>query len=132
MDSQRTNHIIEERYLDIHEAAVLLEVREEELWDLVHQHKIPTHNIAGAFLRFKKDDIEALKIKWRIDRQLFPKKQPASPRGEAAGGTSFVHDSAVQKLGFAEKFRDFWYFNDFYVVCSALIVVLLVFIISSQ
>ena len=121
MDSQRTNHIIEERYLDIREAAVLLEVREEELWDLVHQHKIPTHNIAGAFLRFKKDDIEALKIKWRIDRQLFPKKQ-----------TSFVHDSTVQKLGFAEKLRDFWYFNDFYVVCSALIVVLLVFIISSQ
>ena len=128
MDSERTDHIIEERYLDVHEAALLLEVGEQELWDLVHQHKIPSHNIAGAFLRFKKDDIEDLKNKWRIERQLFPKKQPASP----AGRPFFAHDSAVQESNPADHWRDFWYFNDFYVICSVLIVGLLIFIISSQ
>ena len=128
MDSQRPNHIIEERYLDIHEAALLLEVGEKELWDLVHQHKIPTATIAGAFLRFKKDDIEALKNKWRIERQLFPKNEQASSGGQA----SFAHDSTLKASSFADELKDFWYFNDFYVLSAAVIVLLLFVIISSQ
>ncbi len=121
MDSQRQNHIIEERYLDVHEAAVLLEVTETELWDLVHQHKIPTHNIAGAFLRFRRDDIEELKNKWRIERELFPKQE-----------VTFAHTRTFRKPTFIEDLRDFWYFNDFYIICSVLIVGLLSVIISSQ
>lgn len=121
MDSERPDHLVEERYLDVHEAAELLDVGEEELWDLVHKHQVLTHNIAGAFLRFKKEDIEELKIKWRIERELFPKKQ-----------ASFVHESTVGKVTLFDKLRDFWYFNDFYVLCSILIVTLLYFIAASQ
>ena len=121
MDSERQDHLVEERYLDIHEASEILDVGEKELWDLVHQHQIPTHTIAGAFLRFKKEDIEELKIKWRIERELFPKKQ-----------VSFVHDSTVGKGSIADKIKDFWYFNDFYILCSVLILVLLYFIAASQ
>ena len=120
MDSQRQDSV-EERFLDIHESAQLLDVSEKELWDLVHQHQVPTHTIAGAFLRFKKHDIEELKIKWRIQRELFPKQE-----------VYFVHDNTVGKAGPAERVRDFWYFNDFYIVCSALAAVLLFFIVSSQ
>ena len=121
MDSERQDHLVEERYLDIHEAAEILDVGEQELWDLVHKHQIPTHNIAGAFLRFKKEDIEELKIKWRIERELFPQRQ-----------ASFVHESTVGKVSIVDRFRDFWYFNDFYIVCSVLIIVLLYFIAASQ
>lgn len=112
---------LKEQHLNIHEAAEILEVGEEELWALVHQHKVPTHNIAGAFLRFKKSDIEALKIKWRIERELFPKKQ-----------NTFAHKSTVLPAPFFETIRDFWYFNDFYVICSLLVALLLYFIISAQ
>ncbi len=121
MDSERQDHLIEERYLDVHEASELLDVNEQELWDLVHQHKVPTHNIAGAFLRFKKEDIEELKIKWRIERELFPRRQP-----------SFAHESTVGKVTWMDQLRDFWYFNDFYIFCSALIIALLYFIAASQ
>ena len=121
MDSERQDHLVEERYLDIHEAAEILDVNEQELWDLVHKHQIPTHNLAGAFLRFKKEDIEELKIKWRIERELFPRKQP-----------TFVHESTVGKVTLVDHLRDFWYFNDFYILCSVLIVVLLYFIAASQ
>ena len=121
MDSERQDHLVQERYLDIHEAAEILDLGEPELWDLVHRHQVPAHTIAGAFLRFKKEDIEQLKIKWRIERNLFPKRQ-----------VSFAHESTVGEVNPAEKLKDFWYFNDFYIVCSALIVALLYFIAASQ
>jgi len=119
---QEESNPADERYLiDVREAADLLDISEEELWALVHDHKIPTHNIAGAFLRFKKSDIEAVKIKWRIHRELFPKKQ-----------RWFAHRDTVKAAGIAEKLSDFWYFNDFYVICSLLIIVLLYVIINTQ
>lgn len=120
MDRERTDRL-EERYLNVHEASQILEISEEELWNLVHEHKVPTHNIAGAFLRFRKDDVEELKIKWRIQRELFPKKSQY-----------FVHQSAVLGGNILEKIRDFWYFNDFYFLCFTVVAVLLYFIISSQ
>jgi predicted DNA-binding transcriptional regulator AlpA len=116
---QQTN--IEERYLDVHEAAEMLDVSEKELWDLVHHHQVPTHTIAGAFLRFRKDDIEELKIKWRIERELFPERGP-----------SFAHNRTFAKPATLDKLRDFWYFNDFYIICLMLTMVLLYFIISSS
>lgn len=120
MDSQRPDRL-EDRYFDIHEAADILEVGEQELWGLVHKHKVPTHTIAGAFLRFKKEDIEALKNKWRIERELFPKQTGFFP---------IEHAAAISSI--KEKLRDLWYFNDFYILCGALAAVLLCFIVSSQ
>lgn len=120
MDSQRQDSL-EDRYLNVQEAAALLDIGEDELWQLVHKHQVPTHNIAGAFLRFKKEHVEELKNKWRIERELFPVPAP-----------HFPHRSTVEKTLFSSRLADFWYFNDFYVVCSVLMVVLLYFIISSQ
>ena len=111
----------EEEMLSIQEAAELLEISEAEVSSLVEEHRVPRHTIAGAFLRLKKKDIEDLKIKWRIQRELFPEKEPY-----------FSHHNTVQKAGFLEKLGDFWYFNDFYILCSILIFVLLYFIIATQ
>jgi hypothetical protein len=118
MDKQHTD---EKLLLDVHEAAALLDISEEELWALTREHKVPTHNIAGAFLRFKKQDIEALKNKWRIERELFPEKEQF-----------FSHHNTVGRMSAFDRLADFWYFNDFYIICSLLIVVLLYFIVSTQ
>lgn len=112
---------LKEEYLSAREAAQVLEISEEELWGLVHQHKIPTHQIAGVFLRLKKKEIEELKNKWRIERELFPAQQ-----------RYFVHRNTVGEPSLAERLVDFWYFNDFYILCSLLIGALLYFIVSSQ
>ena len=119
--SEEYKDYLNEQHLTVHQAAEILEVNEQELWDLVHQHKVSVHNIAGAFLRFKKEDIEALKMKWRIERDLFPKRS-----------NHFEHESHVAAPSLVEKLQDFWYFNDFYVLCSVLIVALVYFIIVSQ
>ena len=120
MDSQRQDRL-EDRYFDIHEAAEILEVNEEKLWDLVHQHKVPTHTIAGAFLRFRKEDIEELKNKWRIERELFPRR-----------AHFFIPENGAAISSGKGQLRDFWYFNDFYVLCGVLVLALLYFIVSSQ
>ncbi len=122
MDSPKPGQV-EERYVDVHEAAGLLDISEKELWDLVHKHEVPTHNIAGAFLRFRKADIEHLKNKWRIERDLFPEQKEDH---------YFAHRSTVRKAGIGEKIADFWYFNDYYLLCTAAVFVLLYFIVSSQ
>lgn len=110
-----------EDYLSFKEASSMLEISEEELRALVKKHQIPTHNVAGAFLRLKRKEVEELKIKWRIERELFPK--PAK---------TFQHQSTVKKAGLGSRLADFWYFNDFYILCSVLIVLLLYVILSSQ
>ncbi len=115
------NDYLKEQYLNIREASELLEISEDELRDMVDQQQIPAHNIAGVFLRLKKKDIENLKNKWRIQRELFPEPEPY-----------FAHHNVVKTATVFDKVRDFWYFNDFYVLCSVLIVALLYFIISNQ
>lgn len=113
---------LKEEYLSIREASELLEISEAELRGLIEKHSIPTHQIAGAFLRLKKKELEDLKNKWRIERELFARDEK-----------EFAHNSRiVVKATFFERVADFWYFNDFYILCSVLIVVLIYFIVSSQ
>ena len=109
---------LSEEYLSVKEASELLQVSEEELRGLVHKHQLPSHNVAGAFLRLKRKDLEELKIKWRIERELFPKKEKVS------------HENPIAKADFGDKLADFWYFNDFYIVCAVVIMALLYFILA--
>ncbi len=112
---------LKEEYLSVREAAEMLEISEDELRLLAHEHKIPSHNIAGVFLRLKKKEVEDLKNKWRIGRHdLFP------------AGHEHALPEAVEKLSLREKLTDLWYFNDFYILCSVIIVVLLYLIVVSQ
>ncbi len=76
--------------------------------------------MAGAFTRLKREEVEVIKNKWRIERELFP-----------APEKYFSHHTTVRKATFFEKAADFWYFNDFYILCSILIVVLLYFILAA-
>ena len=120
MDTKDLN-LEEKDLLDIRKAAEFLDISESELWQLVHAHGVPTHNVAGAFVRFKTSDIEALKNRWRIERELFPKKS-----------RYFVHQSTVTNVDRMERIADFWHFNDFYILCSLLILFLIYVIVTFQ
>ncbi len=108
-----------EDYMSPKEAAALLEISEDELKALLQKHQIPSHQVAGAFLRLKKKEIEDLKNRWRIERELFPRPQ-----------ASLSHKTSVMRAGFFGSIYDFWYFNDFYILCSVLIILLLYVILS--
>ena len=115
------NQYLTEDLLSPKEASEMLEVSEEELRGLVQRHQIASHQVAGAFLRLKRKDVEDLKNKWRIERELFPKGEP-----------HFAHGTTVAKAGLFDKLGDFWYFNDFYILCSLLIMLLLYTILLGQ
>lgn len=115
------NEFLTEDLLSLKEAASLLGVSEEEVNELIKKHRVPSHQVAGAFLRFKRKEIEGLKNKWRIERELFPK-----------ASESFEHTASVLKAGFFDRVADFWHFNDFYILCSVLIMLLLYVVLSYQ
>jgi len=121
INSQEYKEYLNEEYLSTHEAAELLETTEEEVRGLIHGGALPSHNIAGVFLRLKKKEVEELKNKWRIERELFPKPEPV-----------FSHHNVVEKAVWLDRWKDFWYFNDFYILCAALIAALIYFIVVSQ
>ena len=110
----------EERYVSMTEAAAILEVSEEKLKDLVNTGELPAYTLGGFFLRFRKDQVDHLKYKWRIERSMYPSIDKPSEE-----------DTPAEFQSWREKLKDFFYFYDFYIVCAALIVAILSFIITS-
>lgn len=99
----------EERLLNINEAAEYLELSPEEIRKLVDKGEIPAYQIGGVFLRFKKSQIEAVKKKG-----IYEKRPQAFP---SEGDYSF-----------RERFKDFLYFNDFYIISIIIILIILIII----
>ena len=114
-----SKHSAKEYLLDLHEAADFLEVSESELRHLVEEHKLHSKHLRGDALGFEKKEIEELKNKWRIERELFPER-----------ARHLSHHTTFEKPRFWENLADFWYFNDFYIICSAAIAMLVYFILS--
>jgi excisionase family DNA binding protein len=97
-----------EKLLNIEEVCQNLGISEEDLRNLVDRGEIPAYRLGGTILRFKKAQIDIIKARGIPDISELD-KMALSP----------VQDSWL------EKFKDFVYFNDFYIVSLIIIVVLL-------
>ncbi len=123
-----------EKLLTIGEVAEYLKISEEEVKRLVDIGEIPAYRIGGSFLRFRKEQIDG--IRPEIDE--IEEKEPE--RGKVVldtGGHPTHPVTDVEKeilrneplvrqyeYTYAEKVRDFFYFNDFYIISAALMVLL--------
>lgn len=94
-----------EKLLTTREASKILRISEKELIDLTKAGKVPHFKIAGEFLRFKKEDVNYLKKEVEEEFNIEKEKVPIK-----------------QRLG------DFFYFNDFYILSSIVIAILLVLV----
>ncbi|MCM8795579.1 MAG: helix-turn-helix domain-containing protein [Candidatus Omnitrophica bacterium] len=99
--------MVEERLLTVRDVSLLLEISEKEVIDLAEEGKIPAYKVAGAYLRFKREQIEAYRKTLR----------PSSHK-----------ISGLSKYSFGDRLRDFFYFNDFYILSFLLILLLLMMI----
>ncbi|MEE9499825.1 MAG: helix-turn-helix domain-containing protein [Candidatus Omnitrophota bacterium] len=97
-----------EKLLTAEEAAGLLGISEEEIKKMVKKGELPAYQIGGRFLRFRREQIEA--IKNGITAQL-PEGTPAQPS--------------------VDKFLDFLYFNDFYIISAIIAFLILLVIIKT-
>ena len=82
------------------EARYYLGVGEDEIRQLIKKGKLTAYRLGGAYLRFKKEEVLALK-----------------------SGRKFVAPEELGRSAF-DKFIDFWKFYSFYILSSVLVLLL--------
>jgi len=101
-----------EKLLTIGETSALLGISEQEVKTLVQKGELPAYQVGGRFLRFRKEQIEAIK------REITVK--PAGKTEKVAGRSSQNRPEAVYSESFSDRFVDFFYFNDFYIIAAVI------------
>jgi len=97
-----------EKFISVREASQILGISEKKILGLSEAGKIPAYKIAGQFLRFKGKEIEELRNKGIVISE----------------DNSYPYTSQ-------ERFRDFIYYHDFYIVCAVFVLCLLAIILFS-
>ncbi len=92
-----------EKLLTIREAAQYLDVTEKQIIELSDKSIIPAYKVGGVYLRFKKEQLDAIRHKIR----------PPTEEDDV-------------EYSFSDKLSDFFYYNDFYIL-ALLIISILVF-----
>jgi len=93
----------EEKLLTVRDVSIQLGVSEKDVLDLAESGAIPAYKVGGVYLRFKKEQVDE-----------YRKKHHDLPQKSAASQTATPRD----------KLRDFFYFNDFYILATLLIILL--------
>jgi len=90
------------QYITVRETAQLLGISEKKVMDLVEEKRLLAYRIAGQFLRLKKSEVLTLKQTGGITQET----------------TQYTYTTQ-------ERIKDFFYFNDFYILSAFLIAGLL-------
>ena len=93
---------IDDKLLTAREASAILGISEKDVIDLAHLNLLPHFKVAGEFVRFKRKDI--VKVKDTVKKKYNLKELKSSRK---------------------ERLKEFFYFNDFYIVSLIVIVCLL-------
>ena len=130
-----------EHLLNIKEAAAYLGVSEEEIKRLVDIGEMPAYKIGDSFLRFRKEQVDAVKSEIsgvekadpnRVDVRLDSKGRPTHPFTDIERDIK-RREPAVRQYDytFVERIQDFIHYNDFYIVSAVIVAVLLVVILRA-
>lgn len=98
-----------DQLLNEKEAAEYLGIPKEELMRMVLNKQVPAYKIGGEFLRFKQKDLDAAKTLTTASSDL-PKK------GYSLQG----------------RLKDYFYYNDFYLIAAILIIILLALVFKAS
>jgi excisionase family DNA binding protein len=90
------------QFITVRETAQILSVSEKKVMDLIESGNLQAYKIADQFLRLKRNEIVDIRSSGKI-----------------------VSENAIHSYTQAERVRDFFYFNDFYLIAFAIIGALL-------
>ena len=90
------------QYISVRETAQILGISEKKVMDMIEAGQLQAYRIADQFLRLKRNEIMEMRSSGQIVSE------------------NIRHDYTT-----AEKVRDFFYFNDFYLLALIVISVLL-------
>jgi len=130
-----------EKLMNIAEVAAYLRVSEEEVKRLVDTGEIPAYRIGGSFLRFRKEQLDAI----RSEISLIEKEGSGRPKVSSQPPAKPSHtytdlereikrrEPVTRQYDYttAERVKDFFYFYDFYFISFAIIGILLYVIFKS-
>ncbi|HPS19932.1 MAG TPA: helix-turn-helix domain-containing protein [Candidatus Omnitrophota bacterium] len=119
-----------EKLLTIEELAEYLGISEDKVNVLVKEGVISGYKVGGEFLRFRKDQIDAIRseISSSIsDNDRIPSQIVRSKVKERHNAViNFKNNSLTDRV------LDFFYFYDFYLISSVIIAVLVIIIFNSK
>lgn len=104
------------------EAAQYLGLTESELGQLVQEGKLTGYKLGGKFLRFRPDQVTALKPTLSVRQTGAPGAAPAP--ASAKGGPG-------ERPSWQARLHDFVYFYDLYLVSGVLLVGLVIYLVAS-
>ena len=126
-----------EKLLNIKEVAEYLKISEEEVKRLVDIGEIPAYRIGDSFLRFRKEQIDGI----RKEIIAFEEESPAPESAVVKAAHPYTDLERDMKrknpraqqydYTFFERVKDFFYFNDFYILSFVLIAVLMYLIFKA-
>ena len=87
-----------DQFISVREAGQLLGISEKKIMELSAEEKLKIYRIAGQFIRFTKSDVLAMK-----------------------NTGSIISENTRHEYTRAERIRDFFYFNDFYLISLGII-----------
>ncbi len=125
-----------EKLLTIEEVSRYLRIPESRIRELVEKGRLPAYKIGGTLLRFKREHMEAFQ---RSSTAATPapgsppdhtahRMTPLSLRGTPGHDGEVVTGRATvprRKYTVAERLADFLYYNDFYILSSIIVVLIL-------
>jgi len=98
-----------DQFIAVREAAQTLGVSEKKIMDLVDCGDLRAYRIAGQFLRLKKNEVLGIRDSGKVTEEI-----------------------AQYKYTAGERFADFIYYNDFYIISTLVIFALLYIIFYIQ
>ena len=131
-----------EKLISIKEVADYLKVSEEEVKRLVDSGEIPAYKIGDTFLRFRKEQIDAIKSEIAEVEESQPQailKPALDQKGHVTHPYTQMERDIKRKepstrrydYTMIERVKDFFYFNDFYIISFVLIVFLMYLIFKT-
>ena len=116
-----------EKLLTLQELSEYLRISEEKISSLVEEKVISAYQIGGELLRFRKEQIDA--IRSEIDSRVGEADRIAVSEARKRVKEKFeVQETGSGSDSFRDKVADFMYFNDFYILSGVLAVILLIVI----
>ena len=118
-----------EKLLTINETAHLLDIPEEEVRQLAKKGDLPAYHVGGEFLRFRREQIEAIRNEI-IKKTRVQKEKTEESRIVPVERVILGPEAVFCTESFQDKFLDFFYFYDFYIISLGIIFLILWFIVN--
>jgi len=113
-----------DKLLTVQELANYLNMSEEKIVELVEKRIIVAYKIGGELLRFRKEQIDAI----RSEIYDFVNNKNNETQNKKKGSKLKYQEKKIKDT-FLDKLIDFFYFSDFYIICGFIICILFFFVI---